>query len=442
MVTHGTDRGRVIALGMAGHKTRIGRDPTCEVHIDDPSLSRVHALIRSVRNQFFIEDQNSHNGTRRNGVVVEFAAALEPGDRITLGNVRLRYAEVDETELRALLEVFERSGRTATSAEQRPFRRTARTPGLASVFETAERAASSGLSILLLGETGTGKDVLAEAIHEASPRAARELLSINCAALTETLLEAELFGHERGAFTGATTSKAGLLEAADGGTVFLDEVGELPLPTQAKLLRVLESRRVMRVGGRQAKAIDVRFVSATNRDLEGAVEAGTFRRDLLYRLNAVTLTVPPLRERLKDVPILAAVFLEEASHLAGGPTRRLAPEVMAAFLRHDWPGNVRELRNVIERAVVLGKGDELGLDSMPTSLLANRASASISQRPSPAEAKGGKLLDAVGEAEKAQILKVLEEHRGNQTTAASSLGISRRTLVARLSAWGLTRKRP
>ena len=441
ILTHGPGKGRLFPIGAGDGPVRIGRASTCEICIDDPSLSRVHATLTIVGPDHAIVDEGSRNGTFRNGIKLEYAATIEDGDRLTLGDVRLRFVRADDAETDTLLAVGRRQ--EAGAAPRVALRRVVRTSGLRRVFDEAERAAKSGLSVLILGETGVGKEVFAEAIHEASPRANKELLSFNCAALTESLLESELFGHERGAFTGAVTSKIGLIEAANGGTVFFDEVGELPLSTQAKLLRVLEDRRVMRVGARTAKAIDVRFVAATNRDLAAAVEAGSFRRDLFYRLNAITLELPPLRARPSDILELADALLVEASALAGGPSRVFHPAARDALLSHDWPGNVRELRNVIERAVVLSDATEL----TPEMLALGRGRAPSSTGSARAETRGAgplseaSLASAVDSAERERVLAVLEAHAGNQTHAAVALGISRRTLVARLTQWGMTRPR-
>ena len=226
-----------------------------------------------------------------------------------------------------------------------------------SLYRQIGRVAPSDSTVLITGESGTGKELVARAIHSNSPRAERPFVAINCAAITETLLESELFGHERGAFTGAIAQKKGRLETADGGTVLLDEIGELSPALQAKLLRVLQEREFERVGGTRSIAVDFRLVAATNRDLEQAIAAGTFRRDLYYRLNVVSLAVPPLRERPEDIPLLANHF---ARRHAANMKRRVtgvSPEALACLMAYDWPGNVRELENAIERAVVLGSTD-------------------------------------------------------------------------------------
>jgi transcriptional regulator with GAF, ATPase, and Fis domain len=235
------------------------------------------------------------------------------------------------------------------------------------VMERVERVARSRATVLVRGESGTGKELIARALHDASPRSGHPYVAVNCAALPETLLESELFGHEKGAFTGAGAVQKGRFELANGGTLFLDEVGELSLPAQSKLLRALQERQIERVGGRRAMAVDVRIVAATNKDLEGAVARGEFRLDLFHRLSVVTVTLPPLRERREDVPALAEHFLAELAAENGRAAPRLSPEAEEALVHFDWPGNVRQLRNALEQALVSIAGDviharDLGLD--------------------------------------------------------------------------------
>jgi DNA-binding NtrC family response regulator len=296
----------------------------------------------------------------------------------------------------------------------------------------AERAAAGDINVLILGETGVGKEVLARAIHAASARAPRPLVAINCAALSPTLLESELFGHERGAFTGAGPAKAGLLETAPGGSIFLDEIGELPPAVQAKLLRVIESREVIRVGGVRPRPIDARFIAATNRDLEVEVARGGFRRDLFFRLNGMTLTIPPLRERPRDLPILARTFVAQ---LARGRAPEISDPAMASLLAHGWPGNVRELRNVIERALLLCAGPTLLPEHFPTPVPYTVADAD--GPPVPARAAGQEPKDD----ERARVLASLAACGGNQSRAARQLGISRKVLIARLDRYGVARPR-
>jgi len=301
--------------------------------------------------------------------------------------------------------------------------------GMRRVQALAERAAGGDISVLILGETGVGKEVLARAIHAGSARANRPMVSINCAALSPSLLESELYGHERGAFTGAGQAKPGLLETAPGGTVFLDEVGELPAALQVKLLRVIETREVLRVGSVRARKIDVRFVAATNRDLESEVSRGGFRRDLYFRLNGMSLTIPPLRERPRDLPLLARAFV---ASLARGPAPRISEAAMEALQAHGWPGNVRELRNAIERALVLCDGPVLLPEHLPRPV-----SFAPLDGQGPPEPPAGAVVDD----ERARILAALAACGGNQSRAARQLGISRKVLIARLDRYSVARPR-
>jgi two-component system, NtrC family, response regulator HydG len=237
------------------------------------------------------------------------------------------------------------------------------------VYDVLQRAARTDTTVLVTGETGTGKELGARAVHLNSPRARRPFVTINCAALTETPIESELFGHERGAFTGAVLQKKGKFEAADGGSIFLDEIGELPLSLQAKLLRVLQEREFDRVGGTRPIKIDVRVIAATNRDLATDVEAGRFRRDLYFRLNVINVHMPPLRERREDIPLLADRFLARAAAKVGRRVEGISNEARECLLAYDWPGNVRELENTIERAVALGTAEQLLPDDLPDMVL-------------------------------------------------------------------------
>jgi len=288
-------------------------------------------------------------------------------------------------------------------------------PRMREVYRLLGRAAASGSTVLLRGESGTGKEVAARALHRGSPRAGRPFVAVNCATLTETLLESELFGHERGAFTGAVERRLGKVEKADGGTLFLDEVGELPLPLQAKLLRFLQEREFERLGSNRPIRVDVRVVAATNRDLERAIREGTFREDLYYRLNVITLHLPPLRERREDVPLLASYFAALASERLGRPVAGFTPEARACLLRYDWPGNVRELSNAVERAIVLGEGDLIRPEDLPETLLeAGGAAPAVSL---------GSYHETVQETKKQLIRAAVAEAGGNITRAAARLGL-------------------
>jgi two-component system response regulator HydG len=286
--------------------------------------------------------------------------------------------------------------------------------------------------VLLLGESGTGKELLARALHEHSPRMGRPFVVVNCAALPESILEAELFGHERGAFTGAVARKEGRIERAHGGTLFLDEVGELSPPVQAKLLRVLQEGELERVGGTETLSVDFRLVSATNRDLAAAVRDGTFREDLYYRLNVIEIRPPPLRERPEDILLLAEHFLRIHARKNGKPIGGLTDEARAALSRYRWPGNVRELENVMERAVVLTREPVIDLRALPAPLLsADRGAPEI-------ERHGGKVVIPLGtkleEVERVLIHETLKETGGDKSLAAQLLGIAARTIYRKLEA--------
>jgi len=301
-------------------------------------------------------------------------------------------------------------------------------PSVRSVVEAAQRAAKSDASVLLLGESGTGKELFARSIHQWSHRCAMPLIVINCVALTETLLENELFGHERGAFTGADRQQKGKLEMADGGTVFLDEIGDMSLPLQAKLLRVLQDREFHRVGGSKTVSVNIRIIAATNKDLRQAVRAGQFREDLYFRLNVVTLTLPPLRERSRDIPALAQFFLDRHTRDAKRPGMTLSPAALDALTRYPWPGNIRELDNVIARAVVLSPKD-----TIEPEMLALLADDPILHRRDDAPLPYLNLPyhESMEQHSRYIIARAMERAEGNQTKAAESLKLQR-TYLARL----------
>ena len=319
---------------------------------------------------------------------------------------------------------------------------------MAGVHELVALVAGSTISVLIMGETGVGKEVLAESIHRQSPRADKALLRLNCAALSETLLESELFGHERGAFTGAFAQKRGLLETADGGTVFLDEIGELPMAVQVKLLRVIEERTVTRVGGLASRLLDVRFVAATNRDLEVEVARGTFRQDLFFRLNGITIVVPPLRARPGEIPALARLFVGEACARAGAPPLDITPDALALLSSYRWPGNVRELRNVVERAALLANGGDIDVQHISFGKAGGEPpraplppSPSVAPPPNLPPGPGRSEAGRDGDSERDRILEALKRTAGNQTEAAKLLGMTRRMLVYRLDQLAVARPR-
>lgn len=306
-------------------------------------------------------------------------------------------------------------------------------PKMLEVLRLIERVAPTDASVLIAGESGTGKELAARAIHQISPRRGGPFVPVNCAALPETLLESELFGYEKGAFTGAAAAKPGRFELADGGTLLLDEVGDMSLPTQAKLLRVLEEREIERLGGTKRIPINVRIVAATNKPLAELVRRGQFREDLYYRLAVIPIHLPPLRERPEDVPLLANHFLRAFAARHGRAVRGFAPAAMAQLQRYSWPGNVRELRNLVEQLVVLADGEEIGLCHLPPFIAAAGAEA--------VPAAGGALKARVGavqeKLEADLIRETLRRCGGNRTRAAAELGISRRSLQMKIKRYGL-----
>ncbi len=290
------------------------------------------------------------------------------------------------------------------------------------VLKLAEMVAPTDSTVLISGESGTGKEVIARYIHEMSPRTEHPFFSINCGALPESLLESELFGHMKGSFTGAVKDHQGLFVAAGGGSFFLDEIGETTPATQVKLLRVLQEREVIPVGGTEAVHVDARLIAATNRDLEEEMKTGRFRSDLFYRLNVIAIHLPPLRVRRDDVPILADAFLKRMAH--GGEPKRVAEPAMDALLAYDWPGNVRELENALERAAMLTTGAEIPVSALPERVTERRAEPLVSERP-----PANPTLDVI---ERAYILFVLHAEAGNKTRAAEVLGIDPSTLYRKL----------
>jgi DNA-binding NtrC family response regulator len=308
-----------------------------------------------------------------------------------------------------------------------PDRMIGRAPVMESVFETIRQVAPSKATVLIQGESGTGKEVAAKAIHALSPRAEKPFIAVHCAALSPQLLESELFGHEKGAFTGAGERRIGRFEQAAGGTLFLDEIGEIDPTVQVKILRVLGEKTFERVGGNQTLGADVRIIAATNRDLAAMVAQGKFREDLYFRLHVVPLEMPPLRDHREDIPLLADAFLREMAKEHGKPTRRFSGEAMSILESYGWPGNIRELRAAVEHAVVLGVGGELTPADLPASLRLSEADHSV--------AAGLNLA----EVEAAMIRKALSECGENRTKAAKKLGISRRTLHRHLAHMGITK---
>lgn len=414
----------------------IGRSRTCEVAVNDTGISRKHAVLH-VGDSVRLEDLGSANGTR---IATAHAELLADGDTqgTELGALhRLAPGSTADLDVGTAFQL----GGTVFVVEQEeatsPTAAIVADPRMQAVFELAERVAQGDISVLVLGETGVGKEVLAEYIQQCSPRRGAPFVKLNCAAFADSLLEAELFGYEKGAFTGAARAKPGLFEVADGGTVFLDEVGEMPLATQVKLLRVLESRQVMRIGAVSPRAIDIRLIAATNRNLESEIAAGRFREDLYFRLNGVELTVLPLRERPSDLLPLCETFLALASRARGAPSPLITKAARAKLVSHRWPGNIRELKNVIDRAVLLCGAGPIDVHHLP---FRGAVDTAVPEAPVATSRAEPDLKSDVEKVERERILAALDACDGNQSKAAKRLGISRTTLWSRLNAWGMSKK--
>jgi len=390
-----------------GPELSIGTSRSSDLVLTDPTVSRHHCLIEVLPRGFHLRDLGSTNRTR---IGHHFVESMYLGGEavISLGTSGVKFEILDETVRERLTAGVTCAGLLGRSA---PMRR---------IFTLLPRLAGSDTTILIDGETGTGKTLLAEAIHQASPRAQGPFVAVDCAAIPPTLIESELFGHEQGAFTGAVDRRIGAFESARGGTLFLDEIGELPLEMQPKLLRVLESRQIKRVGGSQPVTLDVRIIAATNRDLREAVNAGTFRSDLYYRLNVVRLHVPPLRERREDIPLLVDHFFRQFSR---EPDAAAPPALVMALERQAWPGNVREIRAAVERAVLLGDPLEsapatsVGLPELPLDLdLPYRVAKQ----------------QIVDHWERSYLVELLRQSRGSITRAARRARTDRNYLRERL----------
>lgn len=310
-----------------------------------------------------------------------------------------------------------------------------KSPSMQKLLETMAMVAPSDATVLITGESGTGKELIARSIHMSSPRHQASLVVVNCAAISETLLESELFGHEKGAFTGADRRREGRFMQADGGTIFLDEIGETSPAMQAKLLRVIQEREIQPVGSERVENVDVRILAATNRDLNSEVEKGNFREDLYYRINVVTLPIPPLRERREDIPLLAGFFMQRYAEKNRKMVKGFTPLAMNLLLKHQWPGNVRELENTIERAVILMTGDYITEKQFPINLAGEEALNEATFNPQPTT--GSPTDQPLEEIEKQAILATLESTGGNKSETARRLGINRKTLHNKLKSYDM-----
>jgi transcriptional regulator with PAS, ATPase and Fis domain len=418
---------RVLAIA-PGQTVVVGRAPESTLVTSSARVSRRHASIDFRGGILSITDHASRNGTTVNGKVLRDATqAIDGGDVVAIGAVQIVVARADHTLSRA-------EGGAESDAEpgETDFIDATYGDGLVladramvKLFAVARRVAMAQSAVLVCGETGTGKEVIAERIHRESARGKGPFLRLNCASLPEALIESELFGHEKGAFTGADRRRTGYFEAASGGTLLLDEIGEMPSNVQAKLLRVLERRAVVRLGGTEEVPVDVRIICATNRDLRREVEAGRFRQDLYYRISTFTLEVPPLRERPTEIVLLAELFAARIAKDLGLAPPRLGADVLEALAGHSWPGNVRELRNTMEHAVVMANGGDVRREDLPAIF-----------RPASSAAPPG-IRGKVEEMERAELVAALAAEGGNRTRAAKRLGLSRRALLYKILKYGL-----
>ncbi|MBN8609385.1 MAG: sigma 54-interacting transcriptional regulator [Deltaproteobacteria bacterium] len=423
LVVDGPDKGREVVIEK--ERTSIGRSVICDLVLSDKAVSTTHVELVAKEKGFLLRDLGSTNGTFVGELRIQ-EVWVKPGTVVKLGQSQLRFEPASgsvDIDLSKSERFFELVGRSVRMRE---------------IFATLEKVAPTELTILIRGETGTGKELVARAIHRASRRKDASMVVQDCSAIPKDLIESTLFGHERGAFTGATDRHRGSFEQADGGTIFLDELGELDLSLQPKLLRVLENREIKRVGGDRQIPVNVRVVAATNRDLRARVNEGQFREDLYYRLSVVSIELPPLRQRPEDIPLLAQHFLDDvAERRFPGEKRRftLTPDAMKRLEAHPWPGNIRELKNTIERAAALADEMEIGVaDVLPGA--AQKAPPVIvqgGQHPSswatqfveealPFKEAKQRLLDVF---EAAYLKALLDKHEGNVTRSAQAAGLTR-----------------
>lgn len=419
-----------VRIVLVGRRQVVGRKGDIVLHHE--SVSREHAALEFRDGEWQIADLDSRNGTFVNNICVQ-RRHLNDGDVVRFGRVRLKFSvigakerdEADESETRTMA----LTTTTFSLENTASLSLVGRSEPLRGAMKLAVRAAKSDATVLLFGESGTGKELFARLIYEESNRRKRKYLAVNCSAIEQTLLSSTLFGHEKGAFTGADKQKLGLFEEADGGTLFLDEIGELSQDMQVKLLRVLQEGEFMRVGGTEPVKVDVRVLTATNKDLARLVAEGKFREDLYYRLNVIQITLPPLRDRPGDVEDLVRHFVSEI----GGPTRSISSEAMSVLSAYSWPGNVRQLRNVMERTIILSQNDELQPEDFPPEIRATRSPTGEGVVATQSGHVGAyPRTDNLADVEGAHIRATLEACGGNKKLAAERLGISRSTLYEKL----------
>jgi transcriptional regulator with PAS, ATPase and Fis domain len=414
-VIEGPDRGTRVRV--ADGTARVGTASSATLKLADPTVSRLHCELTLLPDGVRLVDPGSTNGTFVDGCRVR-DVDLRPGALVCLGSTTLR---IDLTEQASYVELSPRESFGQLLGKSREMRR---------IYAVLEKAAASEATVLVTGETGTGKELVAQAIHDESRRAQAPFMTIDCGAIPENLIESELFGHVRGAFSGAVSDRKGVIEDADGGTVFFDEIGELPITMQPKLLRALETRQIRRVGSNQSRRVDVRVIAATHRSLARSVNEGTFREDLYYRLAVIEIELPPLRARREDIPVLAAHFIE---HFTGQP-QQPPPELLSTLLGREWSGNVRELRNFVERSVSLGWPAPATIATAATSAAAPHDLRQLI--PLHLRLKEARLA-WMAQFENVYVRALLEKTGGNVTRAAELAGVSRRFLQRTMARSGI-----
>jgi len=430
--------GMTVEVRLGLREIRIGRSREADLQLPDPSVSRLHARIFRVGTRYFLADLGSRNGTHVDGKAVT-QLPLDDGQTFRVGSYRIHFlrsgnaSSGEEPTENLAPGGTHPSGVSPSSGTRRvpppladrqaPFGLVGESSCIRRLAENVRRVGASDAAVLIEGETGTGKELVARGLHDSSDRHDRPFVVVNCGAISPELIESELFGHERGAFTGATALRKGAFELANNGTIFLDEIGELPYTLQPKLLRALEQKEIKRVGGNDTLLADVRILAATNRNLRDEVARKTFREDLYFRVGAITLPVPPLRDRREDIAPIAQYFLGETARRSEAPAPTLAPSALDVLISHDWPGNVRELRNAIQRALVMADGSDLGAADF--GFLRQAA-------PGPDHPPSVDGLSRWEQAERANILAELARQRWNKTQTARSLGIAKSTLFEKL----------
>ena len=437
--------GMTVEVRLGQKEVKIGRGHESDLQLPDPSVSRLHAKVFRMGQQYFLADLGSRNGTHADGKRIT-QLSLEDGRMFQVGPFRIHFCrpvsspsagEEPTVPAGSAADIGrspgpppplpKRRGSPSASGEA-PFGLIGGSVHLRKLIGTILRVAVSDVPVLIEGETGSGKELVARGIHDASARRERPFVVVNCGAISPDLIESELFGHEKGAFTGATAQRKGAFELANNGTIFLDEIGELPVLLQPKLLRALEQKEVKRVGGNDLLLADVRILAATNRNLREEVARKAFREDLYFRIGAITVPIPPLRDRREDVAPIARHFLTGMGNPSSGTVPELSPSALDALISYDWPGNVRELRNALQRAVVMGEGGELTAADFSFLRQAVKPGADPESPPG---------LSRWEEAERTNILGELARQMGNKTKAARELGIAKSTLFEKLKKYGI-----